>query len=654
MRRRTEVRQLSRKAFCLMTPACMAICTLMSSAYLSTPAHAQEQSEETRVMWQLRYDPGLSASQRAEVQNTLLSTLSRVKERHFASPSIVTNKIKNEGLQMPSCFENGGPCPSGPAFLLDVHQVDVYVDALFSKSGDIWRVELKLFRRLSSSTNVITQSGKTLSSLINNVVGSLFVLESSIDITSKIPDVEVYLNQKLIGTTPLAMKITEGDQKLTFKKEGYFPSTWEFTAKKGAIHSHDVELKPETTQFTVLASDPDAKIFIDSVEVGKTGDMREVLPGEHNIKVTSDFYHDYEQSITVYPGHPQTMQVSMLPYSRDPYEVRHDGIGRYRFSATAGYHFAFTKFSMEAESVRIHKTNGNHEESIFVSPGSRQGNQTTRWANTSLHGMTFALNYENEYWGVTIARLDLMGSPISTEFGLYTQGLDGRPEKSYKARADGATFIGFYPAQIKGHYTFWVMQAEAVAGIGLSWLQLRGDLISDVENRDTDYNDSHVVFSRTQFSANFDFALKYFFSEESFAMVSYGFQIDAEKHNSATFRHGMTFAVGLQIPLLMRDKALQRSLDEGIMLDDEAVLVEEPALAPKTRVVDDAVPDAPAPEVVETTSVSGDSDAPAPVVDDSDATVPVIDDSDAPAPVVDDDDVVPVSALNPVQEVFHV
>ena len=648
MRRLSHGKLLFRNAFRLVTASCIASsAALMAPLAFTSDAFAQEQNEDTRVMWQIRYDDNLSAAQRDEIQNTLLSTLSRVKERHFATPSIISSKIKNEGLQMPSCFENGGPCTSGPSFLLDVHQVDVYVDALFSKIGDTWRVELKLFRRLPASSNTITQSGKNLSNLITNVVGSLFVLESSIDVTSQIPDVEVYLNQKLIGTTPLAMKITEGPQKRTFKKEGYFPATWEFNAKKGAIHTHEVELKPETTQFTVLASDPNASIFIDSIEVGKAGEMREILPGEHNVKVTSDIYHDYEQSIMVYSGNPQTMQVSMRPHSRDPFDVRHDGISRYRFSATAGYHFALQKFSMQDQTIRITRNDGI-EGSTHVSPGSKSGNQTTKWADTSFHGMTFALNYENEYWGVTIARLDLMGSPIDSRLGLYGQNddEDGRIDKMFDAQANGSTLIAFYPAQIKGHYTFWVMQAEAVAGIGLSWLQLRTKILDGGELEG--YSGNNVNFSRTQFSANFDFALKYFFSEESFAMFSYGFQIDAEKHNSATFRHGATFAVGLQIPLLMRDKKTLEALDQGIMLDDNADIGQVQPV-PTVQVVDDGGDGAEAPDTIDAPAGDASSVA-APAVED--AAAPAVEDADAPA--VEDADVTPVSALFPVKEVSHV
>ncbi len=559
---------------CLKSFGCAALLSIAALEAVAAPqlAEAQEPDENARVMWNIRYADGLDKATRDEVQNTLLSTLARGRERHFATQPIITQKLKSEGLQIPSCFEDGGPCASGPSFLLDVHQVDIYVDALFNKVGDEWQIELKLFKRFASSSNTITQTGKNLANLLNTIIGSLFVLESSIDITSEIPDVEVWLNQKLIGTTPLSMKITEGPQKLVFKKDGYFSGDWSFTAQKGAIHSHYVELSPETTQFTVVTTDEEAEILVDGAEWGHSGDTHEILPGNHNISIKSAAYHPYEQDLTIYAGGPQTMQVSLLPNSRDIEDIRADGIKRYRFSATGGYHFGIQKFGMGSNNtIRIKKTHptpadiesGNYGYK-HVSAGSKnQGDAYAKFADTSFHGMSFAFNYENEFWGITLARLDLLGSAYDGLFGLYENQGGQLGNTGIGMKGDGGTLIGFYPAQLKAHYNFWVMQVELQAGVGVSWTKLKGVQTNAIDmTGTTDYEDLKVAFSRTQFSANFDLGLKYFFTEETFAMLSYGLQIDSDGRDDTTLRHGMTIAFGIQIPMAMRDKKLQATLDE--------------------------------------------------------------------------------------------
>jgi hypothetical protein len=88
------------------------------------------------------------------------------------------------------------------------------------------------------------------------------------------------------------------------------------------------------------------------------------------------------------------------------------------------------------------------------------------------------------------------------------------------------------------------MQAEAVFGVGLAYHRLTAD-IADIGR--------HTI-ARTAFSLNLNVGLKYFFSEESFAFVSYDFQKDIEKSGGkSTGRHGMTVGIGYQLPILMRE-----------------------------------------------------------------------------------------------------
>ncbi|MBR4985571.1 MAG: hypothetical protein IKY83_07525, partial [Proteobacteria bacterium] len=55
---------------------------------------------------------------------------------------------------------------------------------------------------------------------------------------------------------------------------------------------------------------------------------------------------------------------------------------------------------------------------------------------------------------------------------------------------------------------------------------------------------------KTSFSIGLSLGLKYFFSEESFAKLSYDAQFDiADKSRP---RHGLTLSVGMQIPVWMR------------------------------------------------------------------------------------------------------
>lgn len=475
--------------------------------------NAFAQSENNRVFWQLAYSPSLTADQQAQVQAVVVQTLARAKERHFASDAIISQKLKKEGLNFPECFEEGIPCSSGGAFLLDVHNVDAFAKAQFSYENEEWVICLTLYRALSSSAVEIQKSGSSLPDLLTQVVGSFFEMESSLDITGNVPDIEIYINQKLVGMTPMNIKAPIGEQIITFKKPGYVSETWEFTAEKGKVYTKAVELKPEETQLTVLTSASDAQIYIDDTLWGTANATNAILPGNHKLAVLSETHHLYTQDYKVYPGTPQTIQVASLPKSRSPYEIRHDGIGKYRLSGTLGYYFSGHKLRMPKASW--HGEHPDIAEKVYF------------------NGISLAMNYENEYWGVSFFRMDIAGARVDKSFTINDETY--RPESN-------ALYVGFYPAQIKGHYTFWVMQAEAAFGLGLSHMKLDASSVI--------FGDAEL--KQTTFSLVFSLGLKYFFSEESFAMFTYDLQYDA--YSKSIPRHGLTLAIGLQFPVWMRSK----------------------------------------------------------------------------------------------------
>lgn len=498
------------------------------------PDTAHAQSEDTRVFWQIQYDGQLSESRRSEVQSTILQTLSRAKERHFASDKIVEQKIKKEGVNFPECFEEGMPCNMGGAFLLDVHNVDAYVKAFFSFDNKTWTIDLTLYRSLSSAPSHIRQSGASLSDLLQKMAGTLFEMEAGVEMTSNVANVEVYINQKLVGTTPLSIKTPVGSQTITFKKAGYVTQTWEFNAEKGQLYSKQVELEPEVTQLTVLTTAPDAVVFLDDQEWGKSNETNDVLPGDHKIEVRSPSHHTFSQDYKVYPGTPQTIQVAPLPQSESHWDIRHRGILKYRFSTTLGYHLGVQKMNLPR--------------------AKRDGMSPVFSDNVAFHGVSWALNYEAEYWGITAFRLDIGGSGTDMKFHF---------DDDLMHRADNALHVGFYPAQLKGHYTFWVMQAEAVFGVGVSHIKLNAH----------DPLDEKYSLSQTAFSIDFSVGLKYFMSEESFVMLDYDLQYDAVSRSKP--RNGLTVALGMQIPLWMRSAEAPNPEDDSLELQEDAPAAED-------------------------------------------------------------------------------
>lgn len=476
---------------------------------------ARAQSEQMRVVWQLDCEPELSKAQCDQAQGVMLQTLSRAKERHFAGEKILTQKLRKEGVNFPECFTEGMPCPSGGAFVLDVYNVDAYAHAHFGYSGNEWRVSLSLYQSNSSGAVKIERSGPKLPELLQTAAGSLFELESGVEITSTLSDVEVYINQKLVGKLPLKMKTSVGKQVITFKKDGYVSEEWSFTAEKGGIYTKAVELKPEETRLTVLTNADDAEVIIDGEEWGRSNETHNILPGEHKIELKSATHHSYNQDYRVYPGTPQTIQIALLPNSRSSYEMRHEGIGKYRLSGMLGGHFAWQQMRFADE--RIGGKKPNPTETIFMG------------------GISASLNYEDIYWGISFLRLDAGGGKSN------------------------ALFVGLYPAVLRGHVTISMVQLEASFGVGFSHKRLKysGDENTDFEGGD---------LSENAFSIDFSVGAKYFLSEEFFAHISYDLQYDAVTQGH--IRHGFTLGAGIQFPLWMRMDESSDS-DEAMTSEDD-------------------------------------------------------------------------------------
>lgn len=508
------------------------LCAISVILGVAFAGNVYAQGDNYRVMWQLDYGT-LSKAQRSEVDSVVMQVLSRAKERHFVGEQIVSQKIKKEGLNFPECFHEGMPCSGGGAFMLDVFNVDAFAKASFAYKNNEWHLRLHLYRSLSSAPVIVERSGKTLDKLMQIVINSLFELESGLDLISTIPNVEVYINQKLVGTTPLSMKTPVGEQVITFKKEGYVSETWRFTAEKGQVYSKTVELKPEVTELTVLTNDPAAVVYVDDEVWGNSNETKNVLPGDHQIAIVSETHHNYRQPYKIYPGTPQTFQAALLPNSISPYEIRHRNIGKYRFSTTLGYHFAAHRYAFTSPVVA---------RNVEYQPKFSE--------NGYFNGITWTVSYEDEYWGIQLFRLDIAGA--GSDFD-YTMNLQNG---SIKAEADGGVLIGFYPAQVKGHYTFWVMQAEAALGVGLSHVRL-----NSYANNLGDF-----TLQKTSFSIGLSLGLKYFFSEESFAQLSYDAQFDTSDKSRP--RHGLTLSVGMQIPVWMRSFKNSSDVAEPDALSD--------------------------------------------------------------------------------------
>lgn len=495
-----------------------------------------------RVVWRISYER-LSETEKAEAETVVLRTLSRAEERHYASPELLKRKLEQEGIAIPVCFEDGSLCTRGGTFLTEVFNVDAYADAKFSKNGDEWLLNLALYRRLGGEATRIEMGHTQLERLVQSAIGSLFTLEASLNLSSQPSGASIFLNGRLVGQTPQELKTVEGKQDITFKLSGYEDASWQVNAQKGEVYPYEAQLKALPTSFTMLTSTTDAKLWMDGKELGAANEPYDVLPGEHDFVLKAEGYEDFSQKIKIYPNHAQTAQAALLPKSEPWWVVRHRGIKKYRFSAYAGYQMVSSNMSLAKAEAQIY--NEAHQGNVAFRPNSVAANHHTMWAQPFIHSFVLGLTYEDEFWGAEFFRLSLGGASMNKEFSaIYSAKTDEQNVLLEGVLAERLTHIAFYPLQLKGHYTYSVVQFEATFGVGLSHLILHSR-----------YLGLKPDFAQTAFSINLDLGVKYFLTEETYVKLSYVLQQDFEDGVDASSpRHGFSLTFGLSPYWLVRDE----------------------------------------------------------------------------------------------------
>ncbi len=132
-----------------------------------------------------------------------------------------------------------------------------------------------------------------------------------LSIISNPPSSEVYIDDNMIGTTPIENYIIKtGTHKILLKKEGYEDLSAEFEIKQGENNKslpytlNKITVAGNETKKDVpvsISSNPtSAKVYIDDKYVGDTPIDNSKLPiGTHALKLTKDGYNDYTQTFTL-------------------------------------------------------------------------------------------------------------------------------------------------------------------------------------------------------------------------------------------------------------------------------------------------------------------------------------------------------------------
>lgn len=167
---------------------------------------------------------------------------------------------------------------------------------------------------------------------------------SDIEISSNLPGSKVYINDKPVGETPIAIKLVVGSYDIRVEKKGF-------------IYSRTLEIEPNVpmkvyaefnqTKLEVDADKPYAEIYLDGNLIGTAPYKGVVDAGKHTLKVIKDGSYDYEKTIIFKPFGTVSVFAKLLEHKAR--------IGRYRYPVVR-----IGRLVWMAENLKEQKVAGTH------------------------------------------------------------------------------------------------------------------------------------------------------------------------------------------------------------------------------------------------------------------------------------------------------
>ncbi|MEA3448731.1 MAG: PEGA domain-containing protein, partial [Bacteroidota bacterium] len=125
----------------------------------------------------------------------------------------------------------------------------------------------------------------------------------------------VFIDDKLAGTTPFQRKYKEGDYNYRLEKSKYHNNAGKINLA-GEKKTLKIDLKPKFGDISITSTPEDAmKIYLDDENTGKTtpATIEEVSSGKHRVKLQSQWYQPQTKIITVNDEETSNADFTMQP-----------------------------------------------------------------------------------------------------------------------------------------------------------------------------------------------------------------------------------------------------------------------------------------------------------------------------------------------------
>ncbi len=139
------------------------------------------------------------------------------------------------------------------------------------------------------------------------------VAEGAISVITKPEGTKVYLDNNLIGETPLRQdEVLAGQHKIMIKKRGYEVIEGEIAVKDKVMTNIEYTLSESTGVLNVISEPSQADVSFDSEPISKAPiKIKNVSGGSHIVKISKKYYDDFEKEMVFSKGEEKGLNITL-------------------------------------------------------------------------------------------------------------------------------------------------------------------------------------------------------------------------------------------------------------------------------------------------------------------------------------------------------
>ncbi len=168
----------------------------------------------------------------------------------------------------------------------------------------------------------ITVAGNAEASLNFELVLGQAKRPANVTVQSRIPDAEVFVDEKSVGKTPLATSISvpAGKHSVELRRAGYKTAKQDVEVGEGATGEVTLDLSVDSAalskdgaDFTLQLREPNVEVSVDDERLGLYSRPLHLPPGLHHMKLEVAGYLPFEQDVTLIAGSHNTLSPYLSP-----------------------------------------------------------------------------------------------------------------------------------------------------------------------------------------------------------------------------------------------------------------------------------------------------------------------------------------------------